>query len=89
MFDNILVDVLGWIGAAALLVGYGLVSSQRVQGASGAYQALNAVGSVLLLVNTFYYRAYPSSFVNVLWLGIALVAMLRAWRRSQVIGSRG
>ena len=75
MFANPLVDVLGWLGAACVLSAYGLVSAGRVHGRSRLYQIPNAIGSVLLTVNTYVYHAYPSSFVNVLWLAIALYAL--------------
>lgn len=78
LFSNPVVDIAGWIGAAALLLAYWLVSAHRVSGGSRSYQALNAVGSVLLLANTAYYGAYPSSLVNVLWLMIAAWGLYRA-----------
>ena len=80
MPTHVLVDVLGWGGAAAVLVAYGMVSAGRVTGRSAFYQILNAVGSALLMINTYYYRAYPSAFVNVLWLGIAAYALTRGKR---------
>lgn len=67
----VLVDVLGWLGAAMLLVAYALVSAGKVQGDSTPYQLLNAVGSIFLMLNTAYYGAYPSTFVNLVWLVIA------------------
>ena len=39
-----IVTVLGWSGAAALLVAYALVSRQRVAGDGFTYQALNVYG---------------------------------------------
>jgi hypothetical protein len=77
---NLLIDSLGWGGAAAVLVAYGMVSAGRLSGRSGVYQLLNAAGSALLMINTYYYRAYPSTFVNVLWLGIAAYALTRPVR---------
>jgi hypothetical protein len=79
-----LVDTLGWLGAVCVLVAYGLVSSGRVHGRAPLYQVPNAIGSVLLTVNTYYYHAYPSSFVNVLWLGIAVYA-LRSGRQAATV----
>lgn len=67
----VLVDILGWLGAAMLLVAYALVSARKVQGDSAPYQLLNAVGSIFLMLNTAYYGAYPSTFVNLVWLVIA------------------
>jgi hypothetical protein len=74
---NLLVDLLGWIGALALLAAYALVSRGRVTGQSVPYQVLNVVGSVLLVANTLYYGAYPSTFVNFVWVAIAAVTLLR------------
>lgn len=37
-----------------------------------AYQFLNIVGSLLLVTNTIFYGAYPSTFVNMLWVAIAI-----------------
>ena len=72
-----LIDVTGWIGVVALLVAYGLVSTKRTEGDSVAYQALNAIGAALLIVNSFYYGAYPSVGINVIWIGIAVYALGR------------
>ena len=75
MNKEALVDIVGWIGAIALLVAYALVSARRVEGDSTSYQSLNLVGSVLLIVNTVYYRAYPSAFLNLVWGAIAVYAI--------------
>ena len=75
MNNEALVDIVGWIGAIALLVAYALISAQRVEGDSTSYQSLNLVGSVLLIVNTVYYRAYPSAFLNLVWGAIAVYAI--------------
>lgn len=76
---RLLVDVVGWTGAAALLLAYVLVSTKRIEGDSVAYQFLNLGGAVLLIVNSFYYGAYPSVVVNVVWIGIAVLALM--WGR--------
>jgi hypothetical protein len=77
MASNVWVDIAGWVGAIALLAAYGLVSSRRVAGDSWRYQSLNLLGGALLIVNSFYYGAYPSVGVNVIWIGIALLALSR------------
>jgi hypothetical protein len=75
MNNNVWFDAIGWAGAAALLVAYAMVSSKKLEGDSTAFQFLNIVGSLLLAVNTFFYRAYPSSFVNMIWIGIAVFSI--------------
>ena len=64
-------DAIGWVGAVALLIGYALVSFKRLEGNSAAFQLLNISGSILLAANTLFYGSYPSTFVNLIWAGIA------------------
>jgi hypothetical protein len=78
--DRLVVDVLGWVGALALLVAYGLVSARRLEADAVAYQLPNLVGSLLLIVNTAYYGAYPSAMLNLLWVGVAAHTLWRRWR---------
>jgi drug/metabolite transporter (DMT)-like permease len=75
-------DAIGWLGAAALLVAYAMVSSKKLEGNSTVYQLLNIVGSLLLAANTIFYRAYPSSFVNLIWIGIAVFSIATRKRLS-------
>ena len=75
--NNLVIDVVGWIGVASLLAAYALISARRFGGDAVAYQLLNLVGSALLIVNSAYYRAYPSVGVNVAWIGIAAYALAR------------
>jgi drug/metabolite transporter (DMT)-like permease len=77
MTDNsVLIDVIGWIGAVAILVAYALVSARKLEGNSLPYQLLNLAGGACLIVNTIYYRAYPSTFVNLVWAGIAIYTIV-------------
>ncbi len=71
------IDVLGWIGSIELLAAYLLVSSSRLNPQSGWYQFLNFKGSIFLLMNAAYYGAFPSSFLNIIWGLIALLALYR------------
>ena len=75
MNNHVWFDAIGWVGAAALLIAYAMVSSRRLEADSAAYQLLNIGGSVLLAANTVYYGSYPSTFVNLIWAGIAVFAI--------------
>jgi hypothetical protein len=77
----LLFDLLGWAGAFLLLLAYALVSFKKLEADAAAYQWLNITASVLLLVNTIFYGAYPSSFVNAAWTVIAFFAILSIKRR--------
>ena len=76
-----LVNVIGWAGSVAVLAAYLLVSMNRLKGDSVPYQVLNLFGSVFLMTNTIYMGAYPSSFVNLVWLFIAIFAIVRAVKK--------
>ena len=82
MEHNLLIDVTGWLGAVALLSAYALVSAKKLAGDSLRYQALNLLGGGLLIVNSFYYGAFPSVGVNVVWIAIAIVTLV-AGRRAR------
>ena len=69
-------DGLGWVGAAALLIAYAMVSHRKLEGNSAAYQLLNIGGSLLLAANTVFYGSYPSTFVNLIWAGIAVFSIM-------------
>lgn len=77
MDKNLLIDIVGWIGVAGVLIAYALVSTKRIKVDSAWYQALNVLGAGLLMVNSFYYGAYPSVGVNIVWVGIAIYALAR------------
>jgi len=68
-------DAIGWVGAAALLVAYAMVSHKKLEGDSATYQLLNISGSLLLAANTIFYGSYPSTFVNLIWAGIAVFSI--------------
>ena len=74
------IDVVGWCGALIVLLAYTLVSTRRVEGDSVLFQVLNISGAALLLANTFYWGAYPSAFVNIIWIGIGGYALYRRQR---------
>lgn len=74
---GVVVDVVGWIGAGALLSAYALVSSGRLAGRGLAFQLLNLLGAVGLLVNGVYHGAWPSAGLNAVWLVIGVVALAR------------
>lgn len=75
LMSQTLVDTLGWIGSIEILIAYALVSMERMPAKSPWYQLLNFTGSIFLVINTLYYKAYPSTFLNVVW-GMVAVAIL-------------
>ena len=72
-----MINLIGWTGAVVLLIAYALVSLKNHRGTSMSFQCLNIVGSTFLIVNTISKEAYPSAFVNLVWVGIALVSLTK------------
>ena len=76
---KIAMDILGWSGSAMIVAGYLLISMHKVNGSSILYQFLNIVGSALLIVHTVYYKTVPAAALNVVWLSVGVIAMVRIW----------
>lgn len=65
--ENLLINSIGWIGSLLLIIAYWLVSKKSIKPESTFYHSLNINGSILLIVNTCYYGAFPSAAVNIVW----------------------
>ena len=71
----------GWTGAALILLGYLLISTDRLTGRSPAYQWMNLIGAAGFVVNGAWHGAVPSASLNVVWFAIAAFALWRIWKR--------
>jgi hypothetical protein len=78
---DLLVEAIGWAGAALVLGAYVLVSMGRLTGASPAFQWMNAVGAAFFVLNTWWHGAIPSMVLNFIWSGIGFFALLRMQKR--------
>jgi hypothetical protein len=74
---NILIEALGWAGAALILASYILLSNGRLHGQSAIYQWMNAVGSMGLLINSGWNGALPSVALNAVWMAMGLFTLWR------------
>ncbi len=71
------VEIVGWAGAALILLAYLLLSAGRLTGQSLVYQVMNVVGAAGCIINGWWHGALPSATLNVLWLMIGLFASIR------------
>jgi hypothetical protein len=81
---QIAVEVAGWTGAGLILLGYLLISAGKLTGQSPTYQWMNIVGAAGFVINGWWHRAIPSTALNVVWMGIGVVAL---WKIAQRRGS--
>ena len=77
MNTNILIDLIGWLGASLILVAYYLISSKKTSSDSKAYQMLNLIGAIALIINTYAKGAIPPAVLNLIWAIIALKSLLK------------
>lgn len=80
---DLTIDILGWIGSLLLVTAYWLNSKNLINAQTKIYQLLNIVGSLTLMINTFYYGAYPSSSVNIIWLLMGLYHIAKIFKNKQ------
>ncbi|WP_159793205.1 CBU_0592 family membrane protein [Puerhibacterium puerhi] len=74
------ITVLGWVGAVAGIVAYGMVSKGRWGAGSLAFQITNLGGAVLMFLVAAANGVWPSAAANVAWIvigGQALTTILR------------
>lgn len=83
------VEIVGWAGGALILLAYLLLSMGRVTGSSAAYQWMNVAGAAGFVVNGWWHRALPSTALNILWMGIGIVALSGLWRKRRARAKAG
>lgn len=70
-------DVVGWAGAGTLLLAYAGLARGRLAIGVG-YHVMNLAGAGGLAVNGAVHRAWPSTVLNLIWLGIGLAGLHQA-----------
>ena len=72
---TILIEIVGWLGAALILGSYILVSRGQLAGRSRIFQSMNVAGAAGLVVNSAWHGAVPSTVLNVIWLGVGFATL--------------
>jgi hypothetical protein len=81
---DLLVTVVGWAGAALLLIAYGMTSTGRLPPQGARFQSLNLAGAGALTLNSGYHGAWPSAALNIVWIVIGAFALIRVRREPAV-----
>jgi hypothetical protein len=77
---KIMIGIVGWSAAAMMVAAYVLLTSGRLSSLSPTYQWLNVLAGAGFIVNSGWNGAYPSAFLNVVWIAIGLYGLLRGTR---------
>jgi hypothetical protein len=78
------IELVGWVGAALILLAYLLLSAGKLDGQSPLYQWMNVFGAAGIVANGWWHGAIPSTVLNVIWMAIGGVAL---WKIAQRRGS--
>ncbi len=71
------IEAIGWIGAVLIVGAYYFNINGKLKSTSLIYIISNLVGGIFFVVNTYVHRAYPSMIVNIIWVIIAIAAILK------------
>ncbi|TSC84848.1 MAG: Uncharacterized protein G01um101413_232 [Parcubacteria group bacterium Gr01-1014_13] len=74
---KILNEIIGWLAALAILLAYFLISFEVIEAAGLTYQLLNVAGACGIAYISLLKRAYQSVFLNIVWLIIAMVVIVK------------
>jgi hypothetical protein len=80
--SNLVVDAIGWTGAALVLSAYLLITTKKLGSESKLYQSMNLFGAMGLTINGYVNGAFPSVGVNVVWSFIALYGLGKGFKLS-------
>jgi len=72
-----LIETFGWFGVVCVLLAYSLLSFSIVNNKSALYIALNVVGGMLLMIQSYVKRDYEPVVINIVWIMLSLIALLR------------
>ena len=79
-----LIEMLGWIASVLIVGSYALNITGKLPASSKIYVLANIIGGVFFVVNTYYHKAYPSMFVNVVWVIIAIYMISKKKSNSKI-----
>jgi hypothetical protein len=80
---KLLIDIIGWIGSIMLIAAYALNSYQKIKSDSFLFLILNLVAGLFLILYTWYYKAFANTFINVVWVIIAIPALIKLLSKSK------
>lgn len=80
LLDNMMnnfIEIIGWIGAVLIVGAYFFNINGKLKSSSIVYIISNLLGGIFFTLNTFVHKAYPSMIVNIIWVIIAIAAILK------------
>lgn len=69
-------EIIGWAGAFFYIGAYLLLTLGKLKANDRSYHFLNMLGAVSLIINALHFSDAPNIVTNLVWLGIALYAII-------------
>jgi hypothetical protein len=74
---QLLIEILGWIASVLIVGSYAFNISGKLSTNSKWYVWANIIGGLFFVINTYFHQAYPSMVVNIIWVIIAIIMILK------------
>jgi hypothetical protein len=71
------IEVIGWTAAVVMLLAYMLLTAGKLGSRSPTYQWLNVLSAAGFILNSGWNGAYPSAFLNLIWMAIGFYGLFR------------
>lgn len=72
---NVFIEYLGWYGAIAMIVAYGLYASGILAADSIWYHFLNLTGALGIIAVSIYRKTWQPAVLSLMWVGVAAYAL--------------
>lgn len=69
------IEITGWLAAAMMLSAYLLLTMGKLSARAKLYQWFNVLSGAGFIINSGWNGAYPSAFINVVWMCIGLYGL--------------
>lgn len=80
---NIFIEILGWMASVLIVGSYALNITGKLHTDSKIYVWANIAGGFFFVINTYFHQAYPSMVVNIVWVIIAFVMILKNKKKTK------
>lgn len=71
------IEIAGWLGVLLIVTAYALNNFGAIESGSAAYQILNALGAIGIIIDGLGKKDLQPVVLNIIWLTIALIALAR------------
>jgi len=76
-----IIETIGWIGTILIVGAYFLNINGKIKSTSIPYILTNLVGGILFSIYTYAHHTWPNMVVNVVWVLIAITALMKKEKR--------